>query len=216
MRNQLGSTEFGSFESEFSSSARLWCKMKSPKLGSSESRSANVTAAGSVASCSRQWHIVTFLFYFLTCFMSSGYTIPENHISRTWRNMWKIWRYVGNIKKCVENMKGCVGNMWAIWRNPSFRLGSGTLKNFDLSTSFEYSQLAKHRAKRGARCHFSNYLPHIDSGTWKNPELPLRLWHLEISQFLPLYIGPTPSIFPLQVQPVGEEPRKARGEVSLF
>ena len=35
------------------------------------------------------------------------------------------------------------------------------LEKFQVSSSFEYSQLAKHRAKRCARCHSSNYLLHI-------------------------------------------------------
>ena len=54
------------------------------------------------------------------------------------------------------------------------------LEKFQASTSFVYSLLAKHQAKRGAKCHSSNCLLHIGAGAWKNSELPppYRLWDL--------------------------------------
>ena len=74
--------------------------------------------------------------------------------------------YVGNIKKYVENMKKYVENMKKYVEHMERYLENmgiiyGNEKNFELSLSKQAISL------------------YGGDGSWKNSEIPPRLWHLE-------------------------------------
>ena len=86
-----------------------------------------------------------------------------------------FYSYILNISSCILH-------------NSSYFLHiSSYSENFHTFSSSEYSLLAKHQAKRVARCHSSYCLILIDSETWKNSELSARLWDLE--KFQAFYQG---------------------------
>ena len=102
----------------------------------------------------------------------------------------KIWRkYVESIKEYVKKWRGMLKyeEMLGLVKIPTF---SPLYRPWDLGklqafSSFEYSLLAKHRAKRGVSCHSFNCL--LSSEVLGHRKIPIAWW--ELSHYCLLYVG---------------------------